>query len=129
MILGIGTDVVDISRIEQKVLQREGFCQLVFSGNEIIYCDKVKNRFESYAARFAAKEALLKALGTGLYISSELNEIEIENTAPGKPIIKISDELNKNIKKIFMIQDFQIHVSLSHTSTIATAFVIIESEK
>jgi holo-[acyl-carrier protein] synthase len=129
MILGIGTDVVDIWRIEQKVLQREEFCQLVFSRNEIIYCDKVKNRFESYAARFAAKEALLKALGTGLYISSELNEIEIENTASGKPIIKISDELNKNIKKIFMIQDFQIHVSLSHTSTIATAFVIIESEK
>jgi holo-[acyl-carrier protein] synthase len=129
MILGIGTDVVDIWRIEQKVLQREKFCQLVFSRNEIIYCDKVKNRFESYAARFAAKEALLKALGTGLYISSELNEIEIENTASGKPIIKISDELNKNIKKIFMIQDFQIHVSLSHTSTIATAFVIIESEK
>jgi holo-[acyl-carrier protein] synthase len=129
MILGIGTDVVDIWRIEQKVLQREEFCQLVFSRNEIIYCDKVKNRFESYAARFAAKEALLKALGTGLYISSELNEIEIENTGSGKPIIKISDELNKNIKKIFMIQDFQIHVSLSHTSTIATAFVIIESEK
>jgi holo-[acyl-carrier protein] synthase len=129
MILGIGTDVVEISRIEQKVLQREGFCQLVFSRNEIIYCDKVKNRFESYAARFAAKEALLKALGTGLYISNELNEIEIENTASGKPIIKISDELNKNIKKIFMIQDFQIHVSLSHTSTIAMAFVIIESEK
>jgi holo-[acyl-carrier protein] synthase len=129
MILGIGTDVVDIWRIEQKVLQREEFCQLVFSRNEIIYCDKVKNRFESYAARFAAKEALLKALGTGLYISSELNEIEIENTGSGKPIIKISDELNKNIKKIFMIQDFQIHVSLSHTSTIAMAFVIIESEK
>jgi holo-[acyl-carrier protein] synthase len=129
MILGIGTDVVDIWRIEQKVLQREEFCQLVFSRNEIIYCDKVKNRFEGYAARFAAKEALLKALGTGLYISSELNEIEIENTGSGKPIIKISDELNKNIKKIFMIQDFQIHVSLSHTSTIAMAFVIIESEK
>ncbi len=129
MILGIGTDVVDVARIEQKVLQREGFCQLVFSKHEIIYCEKIKNKFESYAARFAAKEAFLKALGTGLFIKGELNEIEIENTASGKPIIKLSELLINNVKEIFMIQDFKIHVSLSHTSTMATAFVIIESEQ
>jgi holo-[acyl-carrier protein] synthase len=129
MILGIGTDIVDISRIEQKVLTREGFCQLVFSKNEMIYCDKIKNRFESYAARFAAKEAFLKALGTGLTINIELNEIEIENGSTGKPDFKLSDVLNNTIKKIFMIEKFQIHVSLSHTATTAAAFVIIESEQ
>jgi holo-[acyl-carrier protein] synthase len=129
MILGIGTDVVDISRIEQKVLEREGFCQKVFSKNEIAYCDKIKNRFESYAARFAAKEAFLKALGTGLQINNELNEIEVENAASGKPDIKISSLLNKKIKEIFMTENFKIHLSLSHTSHVATAFVIIESGK
>jgi holo-[acyl-carrier protein] synthase len=129
MILGIGTDVVDIARIEQKVLQREGFCQLVFSKNEIAYCDKIKNRFESYAARFAAKEAFLKALGTGLNINCELNEIEIENEPSGNPNIKCSLILEKKIKEIFMVEDFQIHLSMSHTSNIATAFVIIESKK
>jgi holo-[acyl-carrier protein] synthase len=112
MILGIGTDVVDISRIEQKVLEREGFCQKVFSKNEIAYCDKIKNRFESYAARFAAKEAFLKALGTGLQINNELNEIEVENAASGKPDIKISSLLNKKIKEIFMTENFKIHLSL-----------------
>jgi holo-[acyl-carrier protein] synthase len=129
MILGIGTDVVDIARIEQKVLQREAFCQAVFSKNEIAYCDKIKNRFESYAARFAAKEAFLKALGTGLQINNELNEIEVENAASGKPQMKVSPMLHTKIKEIFMIEDFQIHLSLSHTSLVALAFVIIESEK
>jgi holo-[acyl-carrier protein] synthase len=129
MILGIGSDVVDIARIEQKVLQREGFCQLVFSKTETEYCEKIKNKFESYAARFAAKEAFLKSLGTGLYIKSELNEIEIENNSLGKPTIKLSKVLYNNVKELFMKQDFQIHVSLSHTSTVAIAFVIIESEQ
>jgi holo-[acyl-carrier protein] synthase len=129
MILGIGTDVVDVARIEQKVREREGFCQLVFSKNEMEYCDKIKNKFESYAARFAAKEAFLKALGTGLHVNNELNEIEVENAASGKPEIKLSLTLEKKIKEIFMIRDFKIHLSLSHTSVIATAFVIIESKQ
>jgi holo-[acyl-carrier protein] synthase len=127
MILGIGTDAVDIARIEEKILTREGFCRFVFSENEIKYCDKIRNRFESYAARFAAKEALLKALGTGLSINAELNEIEIENETSGKPFIKLSHTLNNKIKEVFMIENFKIHLSLSHTSQVAIAFIIIES--
>lgn len=128
MILGIGTDVVDIARIEQKVQTRKGFCQMVFSENEIHYCDKMKNSFESYAARFAAKESFLKALGTGLSVNHELKEIEILNEESGKPFVKLSTALRERVKEIFRIKDFQIHVSLSHTSTIATAFLIIESD-
>jgi holo-[acyl-carrier protein] synthase len=128
MILGIGTDVVEVARIEQKVLNREGFRKLVFSENEVAYCEKRKNRFESYAARFAAKEAFLKALGTGLLINHELNEIEVENEASGKPHIKLSPLLHEKVSEVLVSQHFRIHLSLSHTSQLATAFLIIESD-
>ncbi|MES2732325.1 MAG: holo-ACP synthase [Bacteroidota bacterium] len=128
MILGIGTDVVEIARIEQKVLHRAAFCQAVFSANETAYCEKIKNRFESYAARFAAKEAFLKALGTGLLIACELNEIEVENNPSGKPDIHLSPLLHEKVKEIFAVPNFKIHLSLSHTSQVAIAFVIIEAE-
>lgn len=127
MILGIGTDVVDISRIEQKILTREGFRQMVFSENEVAHCDKMKFRFENYAARFAGKEAFLKAIGTGLFINNDLKEIEILNEESGRPYLKLSGELQEKVKEIFKIRDFKIHVSLSHTSAVATAFIIIES--
>ncbi len=128
MIVGIGTDVVEVARIEQKVLKREGFSRMVFSDNERAYCEERKNRFESYAARFAAKEAFLKALGTGLFINHELNEIEVENEASGKPRIKLSPLLHEKVREVLLLQNFNIHLSLSHTSQIATAFVIIESD-
>src|SRR6478735_5904293 len=110
MILGIGTDIVDVERIKQKVTNREGFQNLVFSKNEIAYCDKNKNPFENYAARFAAKEAFLKALGTGLTLTFELNEIEIQNEISGKPTLVLSSTLQDRLKEIFKITAYTIHI-------------------
>ena len=128
MILGIGTDVVEVARIEQKVRTRQGFSQLVFSAHEMAYCQMLTHPFESYAARFAAKEAFLKAMGTGLQGTHSLNEIEVKNEISGKPCLMLSPLLQEKVKAIFGVPHFRLHVSLSHTSQMATAFVIIESD-
>ena len=65
MIFGIGTDLIEVARIAEKMEKKAGFKELVFSADEIIYCEARTFKYEHYAARFAAKEAFLKALGTG----------------------------------------------------------------
>jgi holo-[acyl-carrier protein] synthase len=127
MILGIGTDVVDVARIEQKVREREAFCRAVFSEDEQAYCDRTRNRFESYSARFAAKEAFLKALGTGLLINHDLHEVEVRNEPSGRPVLCLSPLLRERVQAVFGVLDFRLHVSLSHTAQVAVAYVMIES--
>lgn len=118
-----GNDLVHIPRFE-KSLSVGNFIQKVFHPNEIAYCEsKTKGRTASYAARFAAKEAFAKALGTGLYANGvSPKEIWIENETNGRPFINITD----NIKKILAsleIEDFD--VSLSHHEEYAIATVIL----
>lgn len=86
MIIGIGTDIVEVPRIAAKLAKGDGFRNLVFTPFEISYCENQAVPAESYAARFAAKEALLKALGTGWGNGGiNFDEIEIRNDAAGKP--------------------------------------------
>ncbi|PSL47618.1 holo-[acyl-carrier-protein] synthase [Chitinophaga niastensis] len=124
MIIGIGTDIVDVARIAAKMGKGEGFRNLVFTPFEIIYCEKQAVPSESYAARFAAKEALLKAFGTGWGNGGvNFDEIEIRNDAAGKPeLFLIGNAADRyealGIKKIW--------VSLSHEKSAAVAMVIIE---
>ncbi|HRG90638.1 MAG TPA: holo-ACP synthase [Chitinophagales bacterium] len=121
MILGIGTDIVEVERI-QRALENEPLKQKVFSTREITYCDKDKS-CQSYAARAAGKEAFFKALGTGWRDSMKLDEVEILNDDLGKPFIELSGEtLNVFEQK----GGGAIHVSLSHIKQTAIAFVIIE---
>jgi len=87
MILGIGIDMIEVERMSEKMGRAEGFAELVFSKNEIDYCEKKKNKFEHYAARFAAKEAFYKAIGSGWKNGTSFNEIEISNDEKGKPSI------------------------------------------
>lgn len=123
MIAGNGIDVVDVSRIADKLAKGSTFRDKVFSKHEIEYCEKCALPAESYAARFAAKEAFLKATGKGLLLGYELSEIEIRNDEDGKPFIRLSG----NFLAFFSENGWKsIHVSLSHTSTTACAFVIIE---
>lgn len=126
MIWGIGIDMVDINRIEEKVRDREGFKKLVFSEREKIHCEKKANSDESYAARFAAKEAFLKALKTGFNTTFELNQIEILNDEQDAPYMVLSDEIQKIIKKKTRYNNIKIHVSLSHTKDMASAMVLLE---
>jgi len=123
MIAGIGADLIEVERIGFKMGKETGFRELVFSKNEIDYCESKANPFEHYAARFAAKEAFFKALGTGWIEGAAFNEIEVKNDEKGKPELYFLGETQKTIA------DFGIHrifVSLSHLNSIATAIVIIE---
>lgn len=122
MILGLGTDIVDIARIAKSV-EEIRFRERVFSTHEITYCEAKANKAESYAARFAAKEAFFKALGTGWRGGMAFNEVEIQNDKLGKPSIHLIGTTAEIIaeKKIS-----SIHVSLSHTKETAIATVIIE---
>ncbi len=122
MIIGIGTDIVEVARIA-KSIEKIAFKKKVFSTTEILYCDTKKNKAESYAARFAAKEAFFKALGTGWRGGMAFNEVEIWNDKLGKPTLNITGKTAKIIaKKNIKI----IHVSLSHTKETAIAMVVLE---
>ena len=120
MIIGVGTDIIEIERIRRAV-QSKHFKKKVFTEKEKIYCEsRGLQSAASYAARFAAKEAFFKALGTGIF--TKLTEVEILNDAEGKPEIFLNGRAktfaeNLNVEKIF--------VSLSHCREYATAFVTL----
>jgi holo-[acyl-carrier protein] synthase len=124
MIIGIGTDIVDVARIAAKLAKGEGFRNLVFTPFEISYCEAQAAPAESYAARFAAKEALLKALGTGWGNGGvNFDEIEVRNDAAGKPEIFL---IGKGADKYAEAGIKKIWVSLSHEKNAAVAMVIME---
>ena len=99
-IFGIGTDIVNIKRME-KFLKRNGsrFKNRIFSKKEMIYCDKKKNPSAYYAKRFAAKEALTKALGTGIRKGINFKHIEIINDSLGKPSIQLKGSTKDFLKR------------------------------
>jgi holo-[acyl-carrier protein] synthase len=123
MITGVGIDLVEVERVAVKIGKEIGFRELVFSKKEIAYCEKKTNKFEHYAARFAAKEAFLKAIGTGWQKDTAFNEIEITNNTDGKPEIFF---LGKTAATIAGMTLGKIFVSLTHIKTMAIAMVIIE---
>ena len=124
MIKGIGIDMIETERVAASINKKKGFRELVFSKKEIAYCEKKTNKFEHYAARFAAKEAFFKAIGTGWSKGTAFNEIEIKNDKAGKPEISF---LGQTAKTITGMKLGKISVSLSHIKTMASAIVIIES--
>lgn len=124
MIFGIGTDLVDVKRVAEKMEKKEGFRELVFSAHEIAHCETMGHKYEHYAARFAAKEAFLKALGTGWRNGTAFNEIEIYNDREGKPELRLLDTTANTIAGLNL---GKISVSLSHVKTMACAMVIIET--
>jgi holo-[acyl-carrier protein] synthase len=124
MIIGTGIDIVETERIAERVGRDSGFREFVFSKDEIDYCDSKTFRFEHYAARFAAKEAFLKAVGRGWDSGLVLKEIELINQANGKPFLRLSGQTEKEIIPLGVRF---IHVSVSHIKSMATAVVILES--
>jgi len=126
MILGIGIDLVEVDRITRSLQKGDGFKNLVFSEAEQQLCEQKIKPFESYAARFAAKEAFLKALGTGMEITTELNQIEVLSSAKELPFIRLSKTLSQLVKKHVSKQEIKIHVSLTHTQHQASAVVLLE---
>lgn len=124
MIFGIGTDIIEINRIEKAIMRSQSFCDKIFTKREQTYCNGRNNaRFESYAARYAAKEALFKALGTGYRYGFAFSEIEVLNDELGKPEIEVYGKVFKFLKENHIVQ---IHLSLSHAKDKAVAYVVLE---
>ena len=123
MILGIGTDLIEVERVADK-MQAKGFKELVFTQNEITYCEMKTYKYEHYAARFAAKEAFLKAIGTGWRTGTAFNEIEVYNDEQGKPELRFYGNTEKTVEKMKI---GNIFVSLSHLKSVACAMVILEN--
>lgn len=126
MIFGIGTDLIEVERVADKVGGKPGFRELVFSPGEITYCETKANKYEHYAARFAAKEAFFKAIGTGWRDGTAFNEIEISNDEMGKPTLQLLGKTAVTLEKMGL---GKIHVSLAHLKTIASAVVVIETNQ
>lgn len=124
MIYGIGTDVIEVSRIKRSISLIELFAKKIYTQKEIDYCEsRGKSKFQSYAGRFAAKEAFFKALGTGMRNGMGFNEIEILNDELGKPDIKLLGE----VAYVFKQKKLKyIHVSITHIGKYAFANVVVE---
>lgn len=125
MIAGIGTDIVEVDRIATKVSKNEYFKTHVYSPDEIAYCEGQKKPYMHFAARWAVKEAFLKAFGVKFIGNHHLTEIETIRDEDGKPDVKLHGEIRKDFLERRMKN---IHVSISHTDTHAIAYIIIESE-
>lgn len=123
MILGAGTDIIEVARIK-KAIENISLKEKAFSKREIEYCAPDKS-CQSFAARAAGKEAFFKALGTGWRDKMNINEVEILNDELGKPFIELTGE---TLKVFEQKGGGVIHVSLSHIKETAVAFVIIESK-
>ena len=125
-IFGIGTDIVNIKRMKRTLKSKNNnFKKRIFSKNEIIYCEKRKNPSSYYAKRFAAKEALSKALGTGIRKGINFRDIEILNDNFGKPSIKLKGKIDLFLKRKIKKRKYDIHLSLSDDIPWAQATVII----
>lgn len=125
MIVGIGCDIIEIERIA-RAIKSESFIRRVFTAEEAAYCQRRgQQAAASFAARFAAKEAVLKALGTGLREGS-LQEIAVDNDGLGKPLVQLSGHFAMLAKQLGVKN---IQISLSHSRDFAVAYVIMEDEK
>jgi holo-[acyl-carrier protein] synthase len=115
--IGIGNDIIEINRIE-KAIKKANFITKVFTENEIKLFEIKGNRAEFFAGRFAGKEAISKALGTG-FREFSLTDIEILNNELGKPYVTFKNSIESYNKKYF------IDISISHCKEYATAVAII----
>jgi holo-[acyl-carrier protein] synthase len=124
MIVGTGIDVAEVPRI-RRAIERFGsrFLERVFTAGEIRYCDSKANRFERYAARFAAKEAAMKALGTGWNHGVRWRDCEVARMPGGRPTLAFHGRAGEFVAKLGVRN---IALSLSHTEEQAIAQVILE---
>jgi len=127
MIFGTGIDLIDIQRIKKSLEKSaDQFCQSLFTENEIQYCKRTENlnvQSQCFAARFAAKEAFFKALGTGLRDGLQWKDVEVLNDDLGKPSLHLQ---NKTLQIINAEEINNVQLSLSHNKSHATAVVILE---
>ena len=126
-IIGNGVDIIKNSRINSS-LKIKGFLNRIFTKKEIDQGKKLKNKTNFYAKRFAAKEAFVKAIGTGFRYDINFIDIEIKNYKNGKPYISLSKKLNNFLQKKFKLQKYKVFLSLSDEKDYSIAFVVIDKK-
>ena len=125
-VLGIGVDIVENKRIHS-LIKSDKFVKRVFSKNEIISSKKIIKKVSFFAKRFAAKESLAKALGTGFRNNLNLKDVEILNDNLGQPYYLKNKKINLLIKKRFNINKFNLFLSISDEKGYSVAFTILQS--
>lgn len=124
MILGVGTDLIEISRIQRSIARfGNHFLHRVFTAGEIAYCSRKKNSAESYASRFAAKEAAAKALGTGISFGVSWLEFEVSRQPGLRPEIEFHGRAAAIAASLGVTHAV---LSLTHSRDLAMAFVVLE---
>ena len=125
-VLGIGVDIVENKRINS-LIKNDKFVKRVFSKNEIISSKKIIKKVSFFAKRFAAKESLAKALGTGFRNNLNLKDVEILNNNLGQPYFLKNKKINSLIKKRFKINKFDLFLSISDEKGYSIAFTIVQN--
>ena len=125
MIIGMGVDIAEVGRI-QAAIERHGevFLRRVYTAKEREYCEQFKNRYERYAGRFAAKEAGMKALGTGWRRGVRWVDLEVVREAGGRPTLALGGEAGKIAQQLGVKH---VALSITHTTAQALAQVIFEA--
>ena len=125
-VLGTGIDIVENYRLKKLLLKKKSnFKSKIFTNNEIAYCEKKLNITNCYSKRFAAKEAFVKALGTGFKKNINFKDIEVLKNRYGKPYILINKKVINKIKTSFKVKKFNILLSISDETKYSIASVII----
>jgi holo-[acyl-carrier protein] synthase len=124
MVLGLGTDLIETRRIQESIDRfGERFVERIFTAGEIAYCTRKKNAAESFAARFAAKEAGAKALGTGISRGVTWKEFEVKRETSGRPSLHLSGRAAELAGAMGVRR---IQLSLTHSREFALAVVVVE---
>ncbi len=125
MILGTGVDLAEVARIRASI-ERYGdrFTRRVFTAGEIAYVERKANKYERYAARFAAKEAGMKAIGTGWSSGVKWQDLEVANLPSGRPTLALHGAAEEIATRLGVKA---VHLSLTHTSEQALAYVVLEA--
>ena len=124
MLIGTGVDLIEVERIAQSIERYgERFLRRVYTDNEIAYCSRKRTSAESFAARFAAKEAGAKALGTGISRGVTWNEFEVSHAPGGRPVLELRGRAGFLARELGVRT---ISLSLTHTASLAMASVVLE---
>ena len=127
MVLGLGTDLIETKRVEESIARfGDRFLERIFTAGEIAYCQRKKNAAESFAARFAAKEAGAKALGTGISRGVTWKEFEVRREASGRPTLHMSGRAAELAEAIGVKR---VQLSLTHSRELALAVVVAEDHE
>jgi holo-[acyl-carrier protein] synthase len=124
LIVGLGLDIAEIDRIEAAIMRHGAILERLYTPSEMAYCERYQNKFERYAGRFAAKEATMKALGTGWPGGVDWRDIEVIREPSGKPSLNLKGAA-KRIADGLGVKN--VTVTITHSGNLALAEVILEN--